>query len=92
MLYGCEWTDAVEAKQPSLGLTLTSDINPAFRTAVKRAGLNLTLHDLRRVYLNRLDLLHLFQQDSRALRWTQLHSAPIVRFTNAVATLNAAVA
>ncbi len=36
------------------GLTPTSDINPAFRTAVKRAGLNLTLHDLRRVYLNRL--------------------------------------
>jgi len=36
------------------GLTPTSDINPAFRTAVKRAGLTLTLHDLRRVYLNRL--------------------------------------
>ncbi len=48
MRYGCE----VDRRGTS-GLTPTSDINPAFHTAVKRAGLNLTLHDLRCVYLNR---------------------------------------
>jgi integrase len=35
------------------GLSPDADIKGSFQTAVKRAGLELTFHDLRRVFLNR---------------------------------------